>query len=77
MYKIYLTKDILGDIGFRLSKTPLTMCKSEQDCYHNIKTLAKMMYNYDIPYVRKTIINDCKITVDFGFHTLFYEIEKE
>lgn len=77
MYKIYLTRDILGDSEYRVYSSPITMCRTEQDCYHNITECTKMLFNKPVYYIRKTIINDCKSTVDFGSHTLFYEIIKE
>ena len=77
MYKIYLTKDILGSDKYRVYEKPLFLCKTRDQVYHTIRVYCMVQYKYNVPYFRKTMINSKKDTIDFGFHNLFFEIEKE
>ena len=77
MYKIYLTYDILGDKEYRISKKPLGGCYKEKDLEHLVASCCEYLYGKKPYYFRKTIISKNKYTIDFGSHTVFYEIIKE
>ena len=77
MYKIYLTYDILGGKEYRISKKPIASCCREKDLNHLIEGCCEYLCGKKPYYFRKTIISKDKYTIDFGSHTVFYEIIKE
>ncbi len=77
MYKIYLTYDILGKKEYRITKKPMTTCAKEKDINHILQYCCRYLTGKDAFYFRKTIISKNKYTIDFGSHTVFYEIIKE